>query len=69
MVYERTKRAAKDFEDHIEISEYRTLDKDVQREWGITDAVFVDGKEIRTGPPASYKKIRKIIERRVRALK
>jgi len=69
MVYERTKRAAKDFEDHIEISEYRTLDNNVQREWGITDAVYIDRKEIRTGPPTSYKKIRKIIDRRVKALR
>lgn len=69
MVYERTKRAARDFEDYIEISEYRTNDKDIQREWGITDAVFIDTKEIKTGPPASYKKIRRIIERKVNALR
>ena len=69
MAYERTKRAASDFKDYIEISEYRTLDKDVQREWGITDAVFIDNKEIKTGPPASYKKIRRIIERKVNTLR
>lgn len=69
MVYERTKRAAKDFEDYTEISEYRTIDKNVQREWGITDAVFIDNKEIRTGPPASYKKIRRIIERKIKTLR
>ncbi len=37
-------------------------------EWGIADALFIDGKHVRTGPPPSYKKIRRIIAKRVRKL-
>jgi len=34
--------------------------------WGIADGIFVNGKKIRTGPPPSYEKIRRIIEKSVR---
>ena len=40
--------------------------KEIQREWGLTDAVFIDNKQVRSGPPTSYKKIRRLIEKRVR---
>jgi hypothetical protein len=69
MTYERTKRAISDFKDKIEINEYSTFDKDIQREWGISDAVFINEKKIWAGPPPSYKKIRGIIEKKVRMIK
>jgi N-acetylglutamate synthase-like GNAT family acetyltransferase len=69
MVYERTKRAMADYTNHIELNEYRTDNKDVQREWGLTDAVFIDKKQVRSGPPTPYKKIRKLIERKVKKIK
>lgn len=68
IVFERTKRAITGFEDKIIVNEYNTLDKDLQEEWGISDAVFIDGKEIRNGPPTPYKKIRKIVEKKVKSL-
>jgi Acetyltransferase (GNAT) family len=66
--YERTKRAIADFGDKIQLNEYFTFDKDIQREWGISDAIFIDEKKIWTGPPPSYKKIRGIIEKKVRKI-
>jgi GNAT superfamily N-acetyltransferase len=69
LVYERVLRASKDFEDKIVIQQYDTLDREVLNEWGITDGVFVDGRELRMGPPPSYDKIRKKIERRARRKK
>ena len=66
IVYERIKRAIAGFEDQVEIREFDTLNKDIQLEWGIADAVFVDNKEIRNGPPTSYSKIRKIIEKKAK---
>lgn len=69
MVYERTKRAISGYEDYIQLNEFKTIDKDIQREWGISDAIFVDKKEIRTGPPTPYHKIRRLIERKVRMIK
>jgi len=35
---------------------------------GMRDALFIDGKQVRTGPPPSYEKIRKIIANRVKKL-
>lgn len=69
MAYERTKRAIADFKDKIELNEYMTIDKDIQREWGISDAIFINEKQVRTGPPPSYKKIRRLIEKKVKMIK
>lgn len=66
---ERAKRASKEFEGKIEIKEYETIDRELVKEWGITDGLFIDGKEVRTGPPPSYDKIKKKIEKRVKKIK
>ncbi|MFC2087009.1 GNAT family N-acetyltransferase [Bacteroidota bacterium] len=68
LVYERTKRAVEGLEDKVEFNEYWTSDKEVFDEWGISDALYVNGKSIRTGPPPSYNKIKKLIDRKVRRL-
>lgn len=68
LVYERAKRAASEFGDKVIFQEISTFDRNVFLEWGIADALFIDGKQVRTGPPPSYRKIRKLIARRVRRL-
>ena len=68
IVFERAKRAAKEFGDKVEFREIDTLDRDVFLEWGIADALFIDDKQVRTGPPPSFKKIKKKIARRVKKL-
>ena len=68
IVFERAKRAASEFGDLVEFQEIHTFDRDVFLEWGIADALFIDGKQIRTGPPPSYKKIRNKIARKVKKL-
>ena len=68
MVYERAKRAAAEFGDEVVFREIDTSDKDVLMEWGISDALFIDEKEVRTGPPPSYEKIYKLIAKRVSRL-
>ena len=69
LAYERTLRAAGEYEGKVRLSEYDTLDKDVFGEWGISDGIFIDGKELRTGPPPPYEKIRKKIHRRARKIR
>jgi len=66
--FERAKRAAAEFGDKVEFRAVDTFDREVFREWGEPDAIFVDGKGIRMGPPPSYDKIRKTIARRVKKL-
>lgn len=68
MVYERTRKAMTGYEEYIELKEFRTDNREVMKEWGISDAFFVDNKEIRSGPPAPYIKIRKMIEKKVTKL-
>jgi GNAT superfamily N-acetyltransferase len=63
---ERAKRAAAEFGDRVEFRMIPTLDRDVFLDWGLSDALFIDGKPVRTGPPPSYKKIRAKIARRVK---
>jgi GNAT superfamily N-acetyltransferase len=68
MTYERAKRAAAEFGERVSFRTVDTFDRAVFREWGEPDAIFVDGKGIRMGPPPSYKKIRKSIAKRVKKL-
>ncbi len=37
-------------------------------EWGISDALYIDDKQVRTGPPPSYKKIKEKIVRQIKKL-
>ena len=69
LVYERARRAAGQFGDKVLFESYDTLDRGVFDEWGISDGLYIDGKEVRTGPPPSFEKIQGLIEKRVRRLK
>ena len=69
LVYERAKRAAREFGDQVLFNEIYTFERNVAREWGISDGLFIDGKQVRTGPPPSYEKIKKKIEKKVKKLK
>ena len=62
---ERAKRASLEFPGKINLQEFNTIDKEIVNEWGISDALYIDGKEVRVGPPPAYKTIRKKIEKRV----
>ncbi|MFC2161248.1 GNAT family N-acetyltransferase [Acidobacteriota bacterium] len=68
MVYERAKRAAAEFEDRVKFQGIDTKDRTTFLEWGIFDGLFINDKQVRTGPPPSYKKIRRLIEKQVRKL-
>lgn len=65
---ERVRRAAAGFGDAVAFTGVDTSERGTFLEWGISDALFIDGKQVRTGPPPSEEKIRKLIARRVRKL-
>lgn len=69
IAYERAKRASGEFGDKVVFNEIDTLDKETLMKWGIADGLFIDEKEVRTGPPPSYENIKKMIEKRVMKLK
>jgi len=68
LVFERAKRAVSEFGDKVVFREIDTSDGEVFLEWGIADALFIDEKQVRTGPPPSYEKIKKLIAKRVKKL-
>ncbi|MFC1932914.1 GNAT family N-acetyltransferase [Chloroflexota bacterium] len=68
LVFERAKIAAAKFGSDVIFQQIDTFNRDNLREWGISDALFIDGKQVRTGPPPTYEKIRDIIAKRVRKL-
>jgi len=69
LVFERAKRAAMEFGDRVVFRKIDTSDHNILLEWGISDGLFIDDHEVRTGPPLSYEKIRKLIAKKVRKLK
>ena len=68
LVFERAKRAAAELGDKVVFREISTFNRDSFLEWGVSDALFIDGKQVRTGPPPSNEKIKKMIAGRVRRL-
>ncbi len=64
MVFERAKRATIEFGDKVIFQQIDTFDRETLLEWGIGDALFIDDKQVRTGPPPSYEKIKKIIAKK-----
>jgi len=69
LVFERAKRAALEFGDDVIFREIDTSDRETYLEWGISDALFIDKTQIRTGPPPSYEKIRKQIQKNLKRKK
>ncbi len=68
LVFERARRAASEFGDEVVFQHIDTFDRNNFLEWGISDALFIDGKQMRTGPPPSYKKIKNAIAKKAKKL-
>lgn len=65
---ERARRAAADIGNRVDFRMIDTSDRTTYLEWGTSDALFVDDKALRIGPPPSYASIRRRIARRVRRI-
>lgn len=66
MVTERARRASAEFGDRVDFKTIDTWRDDVFAEWGIRDGLFINGKEVRTGPPPSYNKIKSKIAKQAK---
>jgi hypothetical protein len=69
LAFERAKKACNEFGDRVILKLIDTSDRSNFLEWGLSDALFIDKKQIRTGPPPSYEKIKKLIEKKVKKIK
>jgi hypothetical protein len=67
--HERAIRASGKFPGKVDLKEYNTTDKSIVEEWGISDGLFIDGREVRTGPAPSCEKLIKKISKKVRRIK
>jgi predicted N-acetyltransferase YhbS len=65
LAVERARRAAFELGDRVVFCEIPTFERDALMEWGRSDALYVDEKEVRNGPPPTYEKIRDLIAKRV----
>jgi GNAT superfamily N-acetyltransferase len=65
---ERARRAASEFADRVVFREIDTSEHQTVAEWGLADALFVDGKQVNIGPPPTVEKLHKIIAKRVARL-
>lgn len=65
LVFERAKRAASDpqFAKTVVFREVNTSERDEFLRWGISDGLFINRKQVRTGPPPSYDRVRRLIAR------
>ena len=66
MVFERVKCACLELGDHVVFHEINTFEKEVFEEWGISDFLFINSKKVNTGPPPSYKKIKRKISKKLK---
>lgn len=62
---ERARRAAEGFGDAVVFRSIATRDPAVARHWGHSDALFIDQDEVRTGPPPSERRLRRLIRDKV----
>ena len=65
---ERAKKICSELGDKVVFREIDMTSRETVREWGLSDGLFVDDKNIYKGPPLTYDKIRETIEKRVRKL-
>ena len=52
----------------VEVRLIDTGDRATLEAWGQSDALFVDGRQVRTGPPPSQQKLARLIGKRVARL-
>jgi len=69
LAFERARRAAAPFGDLVECRMVDTTDRETMLAWGESDALFVDRKRVRTGPPPSEAQLAAFLRRRVRRLR
>jgi GNAT superfamily N-acetyltransferase len=65
---ERMRRAADEYPGRVKYAEIDTDLRENGDEWGLADAIFVDDKQIVTGPPPSYEALQKLLRKRIKRL-
>lgn len=66
---ERAHRAAAACGEGVEFTAIDTSDRAAFEEWGMADALFIDGKAVRFGPPPTFDALRRRIAKRAARLR
>lgn len=64
--HERMRRVLASDPEHVQHRVIDTGDPMMREAWGVTDAIYVDGKPLRYGPPPSEKRLARLVAKRVR---
>jgi GNAT superfamily N-acetyltransferase len=65
---ERARRVAAEYGDRVVYREVDTAEHATVAEWGLADAIFIDAKPLRTGPPVTVERLRKALGKKVAKL-
>lgn len=68
LICERARRAAAELGPKVAFQQIDTSDRETVARWALSDALFVDGKPVRTGPPPTYDKLKKLLTRKLNRL-
>ncbi len=69
ITFERAKKAAGEVGENVSFEVFDTSTENVQNEWGYNECIYIDNKALSLGPPKSYKKIKKRIDKALKHLK
>jgi len=67
LIHERARRAVLELGDKVQFTSVSTDERETLLDWGISDALYIDGKELKMGPPPSYEKIKKKISKKIKS--
>jgi GNAT superfamily N-acetyltransferase len=69
LAHERARRAVKAIGAPAVFQAVDTGDRDTLLQWGLSDALFIDDREARTGPPPTYESLHRSILKKVQRLR
>ena len=65
---ERTQQICSEYGDEVIFHEIDMNNRATVRQWGISDGLFINDKNVYRGPPLSSEKLRKLISKKVKKL-
>ncbi len=68
IVFERANRAAEEFQGQVVLRTIDTSDRETYLAWGAQNELFLEDRRITNGPPLSYAKLKKMIQKQLRRL-
>ena len=66
---EKARKIAAEFSDIAVFEEVVTDEPGILEEWGISDGLFINEREIPVGPPLSDKKLRRLVLKEYKKMK